>query len=373
MDRFLKRKPSTSRDETDSSGNESGDDQDKISIGACKKTKYTRKYDVEYIKYGFVPSENDENLPVCVICLQVLSNEAMKPTKLRRHLTTRHPDLQNKPQEYFERKAIGYTKQRAVFKTTVTINEKSDKASYLIAQRIAKSKKPHTIGEDLIMPTAIEICDVLFGSEYAKKLKNIPISNDTVRRRICEMSEDIVTQLTERLQCTKFAIQLDESTDIAGESQLLAYVRYCWQNVVQEEFLFCKSLPGRATADEIFRVVNEFFITFGLQWMNCIGVCTDGAATMTGRKSGLVTRIKQVSPEIVQTHCMIHREALASKNLNETLGSVLDDCVRIVNFIKTRTVNSRLFAQLCIEADAEHKHLAPIALSYSLAIQRKTS
>jgi hypothetical protein len=54
---------------------------------------------------------------------------------------------------------------------------------------------------------------------------------------------------------------------------------------------------------------------------------------------------------------MIHREALASKKLNETLGSVLEDCVRIVNFIKTRTVNSRLFAQLCIESDAEHKHL----------------
>ena len=59
--------------------------------------------------------------------------------------------------------------------------------------------------------------------------------------------------------------------------------------------------------------------------MNCISVCTDGDATMTGCNSGVITCIKQVSPEIVGMHCMIHRETLASKKLNETLGTVLED------------------------------------------------
>lgn len=199
---------------------------------------------------------------MCVICVQILSKEAMKPTKLRCHLTIRHPDLQNKTKEYFERKAWDYSQQKIVLKTRVILNEKSLKASYLISQRIAKAKKPNTIGEDLIMPAALEICDVLSGSVYTTKLKSIPISKDTVRRRISEMSEDIVTQLTERLQSTKFAIQLHESIFIAGEAQLLAYVRYCWQNVLEEEFLFCKSLPSRGTADEIFPCYKRLFHNF---------------------------------------------------------------------------------------------------------------
>ena len=59
MDRFVKRKPLTSRKQIDSSGSESDCDRGDVKVDTCKKTKYARKYDVEYIMYGFVPSAND--------------------------------------------------------------------------------------------------------------------------------------------------------------------------------------------------------------------------------------------------------------------------------------------------------------------------
>jgi len=64
---------------------------------------------------------------------------------------------------------------------------------------------------------------------------------------------------------------------------------------------------------------------------------------MTGRKSGIVAPVKQVAPHIASTHRMIHREALAAKDMNEDLAYVFSTCVKIVNSIKARPPNHRLF------------------------------
>ncbi|CAL9700169.1 unnamed protein product [Knipowitschia caucasica] len=78
---------------------------------------------------------------------------------------------------------------------------------------------------------------------------------------------------------------------------------------------------------------------------------------MTGRKSGLVARVKSVNPNIIATHCMLHRQALAAKDMDPDLHSVLNTAVSAVNFVKSRALQSRLFGQLCRDMDAEHEAL----------------
>uniref|UniRef100_A0A8D3DJ55 Uncharacterized protein n=1 Tax=Scophthalmus maximus TaxID=52904 RepID=A0A8D3DJ55_SCOMX len=63
---------------------------------------------------------------------------------------------------------------------------------------------------------------------------------------------------------------------------------------------------------ELFKSLDDY-ISGKLKWSFCVGICTDGAAAMTGRLSGLTTRIKEVAPECESTHCVIHREMLASR------------------------------------------------------------
>ena len=72
-----------------------------------------------------------------------------------------------------------------------------------------------------------------------------------------------------------------------------------------------------------------------------VGVCTDGAAAMTGRLSGLTTRIKEVAPECESTHCVIHREMLASRKIPAELNSVLNDVVKVINHINTTLTTTR--------------------------------
>ena len=175
-------------------------------------------------------------------------------------------------------------RQKTRMVNLATTSEKAQKASYLVAQRIAKSKKPHSIGQELILPAAVEMCEVVLGTDAANKLKAVPLSNDTVRRRIDELSADIQSQLLDRLRsCEQFSIQLDESTDISSAAQLIVLVRYPWEGEILEDLLFCEEVPGRTTGEEIFRLLDTFMTEAGLSWEKCVAVCTDDAAAMTGQ------------------------------------------------------------------------------------------
>jgi hypothetical protein len=169
------------------------------------------------------------------------------------------------------------------------------------------------------------------------------------------MSEDIKEQLLIRIKCSpKSALQIDESTDVAGLGQLLVLVRYCFEGNIQEEFMFCGPLSERCTESDIFKAVNDHF-TADIPLANCVGICTDGAAASTGHKKGFQAEVQQIGPHVNFIHCTMYREALVSHDLEPKLHSLLQEAVKVVNSLKTRPLNSRLFAILCEEMQADHK------------------
>ena len=118
---------------------------------------------------------------------------------------------------------------------------------------MARTESSHTVAENVILPAAVDMCEVVWDSQCVAKLKQILLSNNTISRRI----DDIKIQLLERLNKTYFAIQLDESTNISRESQQLVYVRYCWSGEMID-FLFSHQIPGRATGSDVFDVLCDF-------------------------------------------------------------------------------------------------------------------
>ena len=60
---------------------------------------------------------------------------------------------------------------------------------------------------------------------------------------------------------------------------------------------------------------------------------------------------------ITFTHCMIDREALVAKKISPNLNVIVQDLVKIINFIKSRALNTRIFANLCGEMELEFKTL----------------
>ena len=110
-----------------------------------------------------------------------------------------------------------------------------------------------------------------------------------------------------------------------------------------------------AKASDVFRMVNKFFVKQNFDWKKKLGsICTDGAPAMLGNKSGFAALVKNEVPNVNVTHCMLHRYALAAKALPPSLKEVLSVCVKVVNFVRSRAINHRIFKVLCQDLGSDH-------------------
>lgn len=80
--------------------------------GSDKNKKKNRLYRNDYLKYGFTFISSK---PQCVACCEVLPKESMKPSKLCRHLSNKHP----------QRKLNSFRKKQDTFTLSTIANEKS--------------------------------------------------------------------------------------------------------------------------------------------------------------------------------------------------------------------------------------------------------
>jgi hypothetical protein len=71
-------------------------------------------------------------------------------------------------------------------------------APYKVAHRIAKCKTPHTIPEELILPAAADMANIMIGESVGKLLPKVPLSNNTISRRMQHIAEDVNDQLIEK-------------------------------------------------------------------------------------------------------------------------------------------------------------------------------
>ena len=162
-------------------------------------------------------------------------------------------------------------------------------ASFEIAQMIAQAKKPHNIGETLIKPCMLKASSLVLGESNSKKLAKISLSDSTIKTRIDELANDIECQVLQKIHASPyFAIQCDETTDVAQLSQLMVYARFVGSATIEEEMLFCKS----------------------------------------------------ENPDAVGTHCLVHREALASK----TLPAAMKKKLAIITVYELLTLSNQVLS-----------------------------
>lgn len=329
-----------------------------------KRVGFFQTYDAEYLKVGFIicpGSKESSPRPQCVICGEILSAENMKPADLSHHLKTKHSELENKPVDFFEQKSLEMECQNSSFKKCLLVEKSLMKASYLIAFQIAASKKPFSIAEELIKPYLVEMCSEVLGSSAGDEMKTIPLSNNTIGCRIDELSADIEDQLIQKVRESKwFALQIDESSEISNITLLLCYIRFIDYDCsdIKEELLCCIEMPSQITGVEIFELINKYTDSKSLDWKHCVGLCTDGAVSMTGRYSDLKAKIQEVAMNTVAfTHCFIHREHLAAEKLSPCLHEILMQSAQILSFIKSNALNSRMLTILCEEMGSEHVNL----------------
>lgn len=56
---------------------------------------------------------------------------------------------------------------------------------------------------------------------------------------------------------------------------------------------------------------------------------------MIGKLSGAVIGILNVAPRCTSSHCIFQRQAVVARNIPVSLKLILDEAVKIINFVKT--------------------------------------
>ena len=94
-----------------------------------------------------------------------------------------------------------------------------------------------------------------------------------------------------------------------------------------------------------------------IKYKHAIGVCTDGVLQCLVVVLVFKLWLSKKCPDIISTHCTIHRQVLIMKTVPDELNSVLGEVIRAANLIKANALNSRLFTELCKGSDSEHETL----------------
>ena len=82
-------------------------------------------------------------------------------------------------------------------------------------------------------------------------------------------------QLNDKVRDIRFALQMDEAIDSNKDCLLITYVRFIDEDDLREELLFCKKVLGRATAEELFKIIDTYLKEANLKWKDCVGIYTD--------------------------------------------------------------------------------------------------
>ncbi|KAI6661423.1 Scan domain-containing protein 3-like protein [Oopsacas minuta] len=129
-------------------------------------------------------------------------------------------------------------------------------------------------------------------------LSTVPLSNETVQRRIDEIGDDVESQLVQILPRIDHAIQIDVSTVRGNEALLMGYVRFVHEKEAKEEMLFVISLPAETKAMSLFVAVKDFYEDKEIAMKKIIQCATDGASAMVGQ-----LLMKREIPDVIAIHC----------------------------------------------------------------------
>ncbi|XP_045607020.2 protein FAM200A-like [Procambarus clarkii] len=198
--------------------------------------------------------------------------------------------------QYMKLQKPVYLKQQSTSKSQIKPSDmKALTPASLKMTHHSLEKEPFTELENVVLPCLEVAADLIYGGKDAvKKVKQIPLSDTAISRRSVMLAYDLKEQLVKNLPlASSFGIQLDETTDIGGEAQLIVYCRFpdLEEKTCVEHYLCCFQLCVETTAHNILQKLHDYITEECNDWSKCKSVNIDGAKTMVGAINSVVKKI----------------------------------------------------------------------------------
>ena len=176
---------------------------------------------------------------VCLICHETVA--VFKEYYLKWHFQTKHANFgHNLSKQELPKKATDLVKclkeQQTVFEKASSLQRNVTKASFILANKIAKQNK--SFAEAIFIKDCMSDAVSVMCPEVKSKVEAISLSRRTIVHGIDAIAVNSQEQLlTASVSFQWFSIALDESTDIQDTAQLLIYLRGIDKNFVITEKL----------------------------------------------------------------------------------------------------------------------------------------
>ena len=195
------------------------------------------------------------------------------------------------------------------------------------AYRIAKRELPKDEFE-----YSLELIEMA-GKDLQRKSNKEYCSSDSISDFQSAIADTILEEKLNDLKSSPvYSIIIDESTDKGNRKRLLVYGQYMVKREVETEnetelknqLEMCllnntEITECKASADVIASKVLLELRDKGVNVQKFIGIGTDGASVMTGRKTGVVKQLRDQCPSLVGVHCAAHRCALAASQATKDI------------------------------------------------------
>lgn len=171
--------------------------------------------------------------------------------------------------------------------------------------------------------------------ELLKNIGGSEFQNLELHRTKCSMlimnviAPVYFNELIEDIGASSYSIILDESTDIGTNKYMAFCVRYysSVQLDIITDFLGFVEIE-KATSEILKTVFLEFLEKSKLNIQNLIGIGTDGASNLCGKKKSLFTLLKEIIPHLQLIKCVCHSLNICASNACDELPSSLEFLVR---------------------------------------------
>jgi hypothetical protein len=173
-----------------------------------------------------------------------------------------------------------------IFNVKCIRNESGVRASYVVAEKIAKTGRPFTNSEfvkECMLAVTEDVCP-----NRKNVFEDISLSVWTCARHTGELGANLLEQLKIRAKSFDcYALTMDESNDITDTAQLLIFNGGIDATFMVHEKLggLC-GLKGTTTGDDLFLKVQETLASVELSWEKLKSVTTDGGKNICGSTTG---------------------------------------------------------------------------------------
>ena len=154
-------------------------------------------------------------------------------------------------------------------------------------------------------------------------------------------------------------------THVSNHEQLVTCIRWINHNFEPHEDMIGFYQVEDIKSETLFKNIKDALNRMDIPLTDCRGQCYDGASNMVGAKTGVATRIKEIEPRALLTHCYGHALQLAVSDTIRAIKlmrNILDAAFEMHKLIKYSPKRERAFNRLRGETapgNSDYRTLCP--------------